>query len=139
MPTEVEDFIAGVTPARRRLDAEILLDLMRRATGTEPELQGSIVGFGSYHYHYASGRQGDAPAAGFAPRKPATVVYLNDGVETHAEDLERLGPHSHGVGCLYLKDLEQVDLEVLERIVSRSWKTLTAGTFTNRAREGGQP
>ena len=139
MPNAVENFIAGVTPARRRRDAEILLDLMRRATGTEPELQGSIIGFGSYHYHYASGRQGDAPAAGFAPRKPATVVYLNDGVETHAEDLEQLGPHSHGVGCLYLKDLDQVDLDVLERIVSRSWQTLTAGTFTNRAREGGQP
>lgn len=138
MPTDVDEFIANVTPAKRRRDAEVLLELMRRATGAEPALNGTIVGFGSYHYHYASGRQGDAPAAGFAPRKPATVVYLNDGIESHAEELERLGPHSHGVGCLYLKDLDQVDLEVLERIVSRSWKTLTAGTFTNRAREGGQ-
>jgi hypothetical protein len=140
-PTEVtvERFVAGLPDERRRDEAKALDALYRRVTGLEPKMWGpSIVGYGSYHYRYESGREGDAAAAGFAPRKAATVVYLNDGVGAHAEDLERLGPHTTGVGCLYLKDLEQVDLAVLERIVARSWQTLTRGTYTNRAREGGR-
>jgi Domain of unknown function (DU1801) len=139
MPSDVDDFIASVTPAKRRRDAETLLALMQRVTGEQPVLSGTAVGFGTYHYKYASGREGDAAAAGFAPRKPASVVYLMDGVGSHTEDLERLGPHSTGVGCLYLKDLEDVDLDVLERIVRRSWQTLTGATYTKRAREGGEP
>ena len=96
---------------------------------------GTIVGFGDYHYTYASGREGDAPAAGFAARKAATTVYVLDGVAAHAELLERLGPHTTGVGCIYMKDLTVVDLDVLEAIISRSYAALTAGTFTTRARD----
>ena len=132
---ELQAYLERVTPAVRRRDAETLLDLMRRATGQEPVLRGSIVGFGSYHYEYASGREGDAPAASFAARKAATTVYLVDGVGAHESDLARLGPHTTGVGCLYLKDLEQVDLTVLEEIVRRSWATVTDGTFGQRAAE----
>jgi hypothetical protein len=106
-------------------------------TGEEPVMYGSIVGFGTYHYRYDSGREGDGPAASFAPRKTATVIYLPDGVAAHAEALSGLGSHDTGVGCLYLKDLEQVDLEVLEGIITRSWETLTADTFGNRAKDGG--
>lgn len=87
---------------------------------------GTIVGFGQYHYKYASGREGDTHAAGFAARKTATTAYLMDGLEAHAELLEQLGPHTTGRGCLYMKDLTAVDLEVLETIVSRSYSTLTA-------------
>jgi hypothetical protein len=134
---ELEKFLANLAPAKRQRDARTLITLMERVTGEPPTLSGTIIGFGSYHYRYESGREGDAAAAGFAPRKAATVVYLNDGVGAHAEDLERLGPHTSGVGCVYLKDLEQVDLAVLERIIARSWRTLTSGTYTNRAREGG--
>jgi hypothetical protein len=134
---ELERFLANLTPAKRQRDARTMLALMERVTGEPPTLSGTMIGFGSYHYHYDSGREGDAAAASFAPRKAATVVYLMDGVEAHAEDLDRLGPHTTGVGCLYIKDLEQVDLAVLERIVAQSWRTLTRGTFTNRAREGG--
>ena len=98
----------------------------------------SIVGYGTYHYRYPSGREGDAPAAGFSPRKAATTVYLSDGVGEHVALLERLGPHKLGVGCVYLKDLTEIDLEVLEEVIRQSYTTLTAGTYTKRAREGGR-
>lgn len=131
------EFIAGVTNERRRADAEQLLALMRRATGEEPQMWGaSIVGFGRYHYRYASGREGDSAAAGFSPRKAASVVYLADGVAAYQEPLGRLGPHKAGGGCLYLSTLDGVDLDVLEDIVRTSYTTLTQGTYGKRAREG---
>jgi hypothetical protein len=136
VPDDVRAFLDGVTPATRKRDAEVLLDLMGDITGEAPELHGTMVGFGTYHYKYDSGREGDAAAASFAPRKGAMTVYLMDGVAAHASDLDRLGPHTSGVGCLYIKDLERVDLGVLERIVRRSYATLTSGTFGSRAREG---
>ena len=134
----VRSFLDGIEHAKRRRDAETLLAMMRRITGQKPQISGSAVGFGTYHYHYASGRQGDAPAAAFAARKPATTIYLMDGVGAHADLLERLGPHTTGVGCLYVKDLAALDLAVLETILTRSYATLTAGTFGSRARDGGQ-
>ncbi|GAA1975682.1 DUF1801 domain-containing protein [Microbacterium pumilum] len=134
---DVGAFIAGVTPAKRRRDADTLVALMERVTGEEPVLWGSIIGFGRYHYRYESGREGDAGAAGFAPRKAATVIYLPDGVGAHTDSLGRLGAHTTGVGCLYLKDLESIDLAVLEEIVRSSYSTVTAGTFGQRARDGG--
>ncbi len=134
---EVEEFLEAVVPARRRRDARTMVDLMMRVTSERPSLQGTMIGFGSYHYRYASGREGDASAAGFAPRKAALSVYLMDGVDAHATQLARLGPHTAGVGCVYLKDLEQNDLEVLAEIVAASYRALTAGTYTLRARDGG--
>lgn len=134
--TEIDGYIANVTPAKRRRDAETLLPLLSEATGEDPVLSGSIIGFGTYHYRYASGREGDAPAAGFAPRRAATTIYLMDGVDAHADELARLGPHTTGVGCLYIKDLEACDLDVLRGIIVRSYRTLTSGVFGNRAREG---
>ncbi len=137
MDAGVQDYLEKIASPRRRRDAETLVELMRRATGEKPQMSGSAVGFGQYHYRYASGREGDAPAAAFAARKAATTVYVMDGVGAHAELLGRLGPHSTGVGCIYLKDLQTVDLEVLETIVARSYATLTAGTYTDRARDSG--
>lgn len=134
MRADVEAYLETVASARRG-DAERLIELMRRATGQEPQMWKGIVGFGSYHYKYASGREGDAPAAGFAARKAATTVYVLDGVDAHAELLERLGPHTTGVGCVYVKRLDDVDLDVLEALVAGSYRALTAGTFTNRARD----
>lgn len=134
---EVRAFLEGVSPERRKRDGQVLLELMQRATGEEPKLHGTIVGFGRYHYKYASGREGDAAAAAFSPRKAATTIYVSDGVGAHAELLGRLGPHKTGVGCIYIKDLEDVDLDVLEEIVRRSYRTLSAGSYTDRAREGG--
>ena len=129
-------YVDAVPSAVRRRDAKTLRDLMERVTGASPRMFGtSIVGFGEYRYEYPSGRSGHAPAAGFAPRKAATTVYLADGVGAHEELLAGLGPHTTGIGCLYLKDLEQVDLAVLEEIVRRSWATVTDGAFGHRARE----
>jgi hypothetical protein len=136
--TGVRDYVNGLASPERRRDAETLIELMRRCTGEEPTMWGSIVGFGRYHYRYASGREGDAPAASFAVRKAATSVYVMDGVAAHADLLERLGPHKTGVGCIYLKDLATIDVDVLESIVARSSAALTAGTYTARAREGGR-
>jgi hypothetical protein len=132
----VQAHLDGVTPEKRRRDAQTLLELMSRVTGESPQLWRSIVGFGQYHYKYESGREGDAPAAGFAPRKPATVIYFSDGIGRYEEHLKRLGPHSTGVGCLYIKDLEKVDLSVLEAMIAESYRTLTTGTYGLRAREG---
>lgn len=133
-------FVAAVARPARRRDAETLLGLMERATGQPARMFGtSIVGFGEYRYAYASGRRGHAAAAGFSPRAAASVVYLSDGVDAHAATLARLGPHTTGVGCLYLKDLARVDLGVLEEIIAASYATLTAGTYGQRARDGGDP
>lgn len=95
----VEDFIAAVTPAKRRTDAETVLSLMREVTGREPEMWGTIVGFGSCHYKYPTGNEGDMPLTAFAPRKQATTIYLLDA-ESHSSALERLGPHTVGRSCL---------------------------------------
>lgn len=132
--SDIDGFISGVSSPKRRRDAETLLALMREVTGEDPRLDGTIVAFGSYHYRYASGREGDAPAAAFSPRKAATTVYVMDGVAAHEADLALLGPHTTGVGCIYLKDLEQNDLDALRRIVARSYATLTSGVFGGPAK-----
>jgi hypothetical protein len=132
----VQAHLDGVTPQKRRRDAQTLLELMTRVTGETPRLWRSVIGFGQYHYKYASGREGDAPAAGFAPRKAATSISLCDGIGRYDEQLKQLGPHTTGVGCLYIKDLDKIDLSVLEAIVTESYRTLTAGTYGLRAREG---
>jgi hypothetical protein len=133
----VAQLLDRVVPAKRQRDARTMLALMARVTGQPPVVDRNAVGFGSYHYRYASGHEGTAAAAGFAPRRPALVVYAMDGVGAHADLLARLGPHTTGVGCIYIKDLTQVDLAVLEQIVTTSYATLTAGTYTLHAREGG--
>jgi Domain of unknown function (DU1801) len=132
----VRAYLDGVTPAKRRRDAEKLLELMSRVTGESPQLWGSIIGFGQYHYKYESGREGDVAAAGFAPRKAATTIYMADGIGRYAEQLKQLGPHTTGVGCLYIKDLDKVDLSVLQDIVAESYRNLTKDTYKLRAREG---
>jgi hypothetical protein len=138
MDKHVQAHLDAVPAETRRRDARTLVELMERVTGLEPQMWGpSIVGFGSYHYRYPSGRQGDAPAAGFAARKAASTIYLPDGVGAHAGLLAELGPHTTGVGCLYVKDLAAVDLEVLETIVARSFATVTEADFGQRARDSG--
>lgn len=133
---DVEELIAGSTPAVRQRDARTLLEIMARVTSQPARRWGSIIGFGHYHYRYESGREGDAAAAAFAPRKAAMTVYLNDGISRHEEALARLGPHKHGVGCLYLKNLDDVDLPVLEGIIADSYAALTNATWPTRARDG---
>ncbi|SBS72497.1 DUF1801 domain-containing protein [uncultured Microbacterium sp.] len=125
---DVAAHLAKVTPAARRRDAEALAALMREVTGREPELwAGGIVGFGSCHYRYPTGNEGDSPLLSFAPRKVASTIYLLDGVGAHADELGALGPHTTGVGCLYIKDVPAVDLEALRGILRASLERVEAG------------
>ena len=130
---DVDAFLAAVQPDHRRRDAVALRTLMERVTGQPARLWGpSIVGFGRYHYRYASGREGEMAAASFSPRRASTTVYVVDGFAAYTDELARLGPHTLGAACLYLKRLDDVDLGVLEEIVRRSYATVTAGTFGTR-------
>lgn len=127
MNAEVAALIGRATPVARRRDAETLAALMQEVSGREPVARGTIIAFGSCHYRYLSGTEGDTGLLSFAPRKAATTIYLLDGIDAHAEALEKLGPHTTGVGCLYIKDLEQIDLGVLRGILARSLAWAEAG------------
>lgn len=117
----VEAFLESVENQRRREDAFTVLDLMKRVTGQEPVMWGgSIVGFGSYHYKYESGREGDWFVAGFSPRVQALTLYIMSGFSKHDELRSKLGKHTTGKSCLYIKKLDDVDMEVLEELVRRS-------------------
>jgi hypothetical protein len=114
----VADFLAAVEPEAKRTDAMALDALFRRVTGWQPAMWGpSMIGYGSYHYRYDSGREGDAMATGFSPRKPETVVYINTGYENEGPLLARLGPHRIGKSCLYLKRMADIDQGVLEELI----------------------
>ncbi len=104
-----------------------MVALMSDVTGFEPELWGTIIGFGSCHYRYPTGTEGDSPIVGFAARRQATTVYLLDGVDAHADSLAALGPHESGVGCLYIKDVEAVDTGILRTIIAASRDYALAG------------
>ena len=122
-PTKVSvaAFIGALTDQTSRTDAKALVKLMQSATGEKPKMWGpSIIGFGSYHYTYESGREGDAPLIGFSPRKAATVLYGATGCGDSEALLAKLGKHSTGKGCLYIKKLADVDQRVLETLVVKS-------------------
>jgi hypothetical protein len=112
----VAALIAEATPDTRRRDAETLAAMMQEISGREAAAWGTIIGFGSCHYRYRTGTEGDMPILAFAPRKGASTIYLDD-TDRHGEALAGLGPHSTGRGCLYIKDLEKVDLDVLRGIL----------------------
>ncbi|NQX12235.1 DUF1801 domain-containing protein [Microbacteriaceae bacterium VKM Ac-2855] len=123
---DVELHLAGL-PLARQAECRILIAEMSAISGEAPVLWGpSIIGFGSYHYRYASGREGDAPLLSFASRGTTLSLYLADGVAAHEVELDRLGPHSVGKGCLYLKRLADIDIAVLRGILARSRDTVRA-------------
>ena len=118
---DVGAFLASVEHPTRRQDSQVVLELMRRITGEEPKLWGpSIVGFGSYHYRYASGREGDWFLTGFSPRKQSLTLYIMAGFSRYDELLAQLGKHKTGKSCLYINKLADVDMEVLEALVRAS-------------------
>jgi hypothetical protein len=120
-PVPVADFIAGVANPRKRAEAETICALMARLSGEQPYMYGpSIIGFGSYHYRYESGHEGDAPRIGFSPRSSAHVLHLKLGGERSKELLGRLGKHKTSRACLYVNKLADVDLGVLEELVRHS-------------------
>jgi hypothetical protein len=128
-PTQlsVSAFLDALPEGPRRADAKALVKLMQSASGEKPKMWGpSIVGFGSYHYTYDSGREGDMPLAGFSPREAAIVLY---GMMRSAEAealLAKLGKHTTGKGCVYIKKLADVDRKVLETLVAKSVSTKRA-------------
>jgi hypothetical protein len=119
----VEDFLSAVEHDTRRADGFTLLEMMREVTGEEPAMWGpSIIGFGSYHYKYESGREGDMPIVGFSPRKRSQSVYIMDGFEGYQDLLDRLGKHRTGKSCLYINKLADVDTDVLREIIRQSFE-----------------
>jgi hypothetical protein len=132
-PTDVtvDSFLNAVPDPKRQQDAFALLELMKKAMKCEPKMWGpSIVGFGSYHYKYESGREGDSCLLGFSPRKDSLVLYLSSGHESIKKLLEGLGKHKMGKGCLYIKKLEDVDTSVLAKILKEAATTSPPSAVT---------
>jgi hypothetical protein len=126
----VDSYLAAIEDESRRKDCEVLAKLMTRATKQQPKMWGtSIVGFGSYHYKYESGREGDSCLTGFSSRKGDISLYLVASVLEKEELLSKLGKHKVGKGCLYLRKLGDVDLKILEQLV--------VGTVAERKRRYG--
>ncbi|WP_428927986.1 DUF1801 domain-containing protein [Marinibacterium sp. SX1] len=121
----VAEYLAGVQPARRAGEARELDRIFRNATGYEPRMWGeSILGYGRYHYTYASGRHGDFLATGFAPRKAALTIYIMPGYADFSEILGRLGKHRLGRSCLYITRLDDVDAGVLAELIRAGLRDL---------------
>ena len=121
----VDDFLNSVTDEQKREDCFEILRLMEQVTQEQPKMWGaSIVGFGSYHYKGASGREGDWLLTGFSPRKGNLTLYILGGFDLHQDLLKKLGKHKTSVGCLYIKKLEDVDQDVLKELVTESIKTM---------------
>lgn len=116
---DVGAFLAGVEPEERRADAKVVAEIMGRLSGEPATLWGpNIVGFGNVHYRYESGREGDMPRIAFSPRKPQLVLYGLGGADRFPELMARLGKHSTGKSCVYIRRLKDVDLGVLEQLVA---------------------
>lgn len=118
---DVSAFLDSIGDVGRRQECHALVALMREVTGEEPRMWGdSIVGFGSYHFRYASGREGDWFLTGFSPRKRSLTLYVMAGFDRYEELMERLGKHKTGKSCLYVNRLDDVDRDVLTELVGRS-------------------
>jgi len=123
--SSVNDFINAVEDITKRNDAFELVKIMQQQTGFEAKMWGpSIIGFGSYHYKYESGRKGDAPLAAFSPRKAAISLYCYMGSENREELLSKLGKHKAAKGCVYIKKLADIDVETLKKIITLSVENL---------------
>ncbi len=120
----VRNFIDSVPNETRRSDSYFLVDLFQKITGHQPIMWGtSIIGFGSYHYRYESGREGDMPMAGFSPRKQNLALY-NTGFKRYPELMKKLGKHKTGKSCLYINKLSDIDQDVLSQLISTAYDHL---------------
>ena len=138
LKTKVSDasvtaFLNSVADEQKRKDSFELLKIMKQITKEEPKLWGpSIVGFGSYHYKYESGREGDSPMMGFSPRKQNLTLYIiTPGFEEYQGHLSRLGKYSTGKSCLYIKRLSDIDVDVLQELISDSLKAIRRLTHSS--------
>ncbi len=133
-PTKVSPaaFLKAVQNEQRRKDGKQLLSMMREITGEPPKMWGpTIIGFGQYHYVYASGHEGDSPLTGFSPRKQNLVVYLGPGLRNE-NLMGRLGKHKAGKGCLYINKLDDVDRDVLRELIISSVDEMRRRVQTGR-------
>jgi hypothetical protein len=122
----VAGFLATISDTKKRQDSQALLRLMRQVTGRQPRMWGpSIIGFGSYHYKYDSGREGDWFLTGFSPRKQNMTVYIMPGFDRYPGLIKRLGRFKTGKACLYFRRLEEINREVLKRLIAESVQYLT--------------
>ena len=118
--TSVQDFLNSVKDEQKREDSFKILDMMQEISGYEPKMWGtSIIGFGSYHYKYDSGREGDMCRIGFSPRAQSLTLYMITGYSESSDDLARLGKHKTGKSCLYIKWLSDVDEDVLRDMIQK--------------------
>jgi hypothetical protein len=123
----VSAFLKGVADESRRKDCQTLVRIMKHAVGAEPKMWGpSIVGFGHYHYKYASGRENDWFLVGFSPRKQDLTVYIMTGFDRHDAILSRLGKYKTSKSCLYIKRLADVDVAVLQELITASVQHMKA-------------
>jgi len=129
----VTDFLNSVAEEQKRKDSFEILKIMKQITKEEPKLWGpSIVGFGSYHYKYESGREGDSPMMGFSPRKQNLTLYIiTPGFEDYQGHLNRLGKYSTGKSCLYIKRLSDIDVDVLKELISDALKAIRRLTHSS--------
>ena len=119
----VKDFISTVPDEQKRKDSLVLIDMMSKITKEEPKMWGpSIIGFGSYHYKYESGHEGDMCITGFSPRKAAISVHILMGFNKSPELMKKLGKYKMGKSCLYVKKLTDIDTKVLEELIEESVK-----------------
>lgn len=117
----VTAYLKSIEDRRKRADAKKIAAMMRKATGASPRMWGSsIVGYGSYHYRYESGREGEWMLTGFSARKQSLVVYVMSGFRAFTALMKRLGRYKTGKSCLYIKTLDDVDMKILQTIIERS-------------------
>ncbi len=121
----VDEFVHAVDDLQKRADSVALIKLMREVSGHDPKIWGpSIIGFGRYHYRYASGHEGEAPLLGFSPRKAAISLYVFTGSEEHLPLLDKLGKFKMGKACIYIKRLSDIDTAVLTRLMKETIRFL---------------
>jgi len=121
----VASFLDTITDPEVKKDTKVILKLMRDVTGKKPVMWGkSIVGFGDYHYTYASGREGDWFIVGFSPRKQNITIYIMPGYQDYSAILKTLGPYTKGKSCLYIKPLSDIHLPTLKRLITRGYKDM---------------
>jgi len=117
----VDQFLETIPSERQRIDAQALIGLMRKVSGEEPKMFGSsIIGFGNYHYQYASGHAGNAPLLAFSPRKSAISLYVYTGCEEHLPLVQNLGNYKIGKACIYVKKLNDINLNALEKLMEET-------------------
>jgi len=119
----VSEFVKAIPDEQRKKDAQAIIKIMKEQSGFEPKMWGpAIIGFGSYHYKYDSGHEGDAPLVGFSPRKAEFAIYLTSQFDNREELLKQFGKHKSAKACIYFKKIEDINVDVFKKMISNSLK-----------------